>query len=79
MTQIINIADLDSGDGRTYREVNRDTKHNIEVGKLVELSSGERLRVTRLSRDCDETPLYWLGLEGNTLLRGYAEDDIKPL
>ena len=76
-----NIADLKNPNdlqGRTYREINNATKHNFSFGDLVEIESGVRLVITRLSRDCDGTPLYWLGLNvGYTVSRGHPEDGIK--
>lgn len=58
---IVNIADLDSGNGQSYREVNLSTKHDCKVGDLVEvLGTGVRLFVVKLNRDCDGTPLYSL-------------------
>jgi hypothetical protein len=61
----INIADLrDPNDpqGRTYRQVNAATTHAITVGSLVETENGERLFVKKHTRDCDQTPMYSLGL-----------------
>jgi hypothetical protein len=68
-----NVADLkDSSDpqGRTYREINHAKMHGIPIDALVEVSnldepekSGIRLFVKLQSRDCDGTPLYWLGPE----------------
>ena len=80
MTQIINIADLDSGNGKTYREVNNATEHGIKVGQLVELDCGARLYVLEHSRDCDGTPLYVIGLqESNIIEGGYSEESLKAV
>ena len=45
-----NVADLDSGNGKTYREINNETKHKLEVGRLVELDDGVRLFVVKKTR-----------------------------
>ncbi len=61
-----NICDLkcpDDPQGRTYRQINAAIKHNIPIGALVELESGARLFVVYHSRDCDQTPLYYLSAE----------------
>jgi hypothetical protein len=65
MVTIINVADLtDPSDpqGRTYRQVNAEKPHAIPIGTLVELETGERLRVMAHTRDCDQTPLYSIGV-----------------
>jgi hypothetical protein len=62
---IVNVADLrdpDDPQGRTYRQVNAARTHAISIGALVELDSGERLFVKKHTRDCDQTPLYSLGM-----------------
>lgn len=64
--RIITLADCtDPSDpaGRSYRQINAAKTHSIPLGALVELSSGERLYVVLLGRDCDQEPLYWLSLE----------------
>jgi hypothetical protein len=74
-----NVADfIDPGDpkGRTYREVNAAKQHDIPLGALVELDTGERLRVMKLTRDCDQTPLYSIGVTDSadwTWLHGYPD------
>jgi hypothetical protein len=68
MVTIINVADLTvHGDpqARTYRQVNADKTHTIPLGTLVELDTGERLRVMLHTRDCDMTPMYSLGVSGD--------------
>lgn len=87
----INVADMvDSNDveGRTFRQVNASKTHKIPVGTLVEVSdSKERLYVKNHTRDCDQTPLYSIGMlldQGfdrnvygyNTWNHGYTEDDL---
>jgi hypothetical protein len=69
---IFNIADAicDSDpQGRTYRQINNATPHNIPIGSLVEIAhdsaypssmDGARLFVVMHNRDCDGTPLYEL-------------------
>lgn len=79
---LINIADLpDPNDeqGRTYREINLATKHKYELGQLVEFEDGVRLFITRHLRDCDGTPLYCFGFDGNTVRRNYSEDGFKAI
>lgn len=72
MQPFINIADLkdpDDPQGRSYRQVNAEKQHNIPLRTLVEVQpdedsqfkNGIRLFVMALGRDCDMTPLYWLG------------------
>lgn len=69
---IINIADMiDPSNGKSYRENNLATMHDIEIGSLVELgdpeysneNDGIRLFVVSHSRDCDGTPLYDLSYD----------------
>jgi hypothetical protein len=69
MAALINIADLvDPATGKTYRQMNLETQHNIPTGALVEIGceedddewAGVRLFVAWQGRDCDGTPLYWL-------------------
>lgn len=83
MKTITNIADLtdpNDAEGRSYREVNNAIKHSFAAGELVELEYGVRLFITRLTRDCDGTPLYCLGPNsGRTVMTGYPESAIKAL
>ena len=86
-----NIADLDSGNGKTYRETNNETKHKFEVGQLVELDEGARLFIAKQTRDCDGTPLYCLtpkkgdyeqqreGFANHNWVNGYACDSLKAV
>lgn len=87
MVTIINVADMtDPGDqqGRTYRQVNAEKQHAIPLGALVELETGERLRVMMHTRDCDQTPLYSLGVSGDDedeigrmkWLHGYGDESL---
>jgi len=67
-TMMVNVADLkdpNDPDGKTYRQVNAEREHQYDVGDLVALESGVRLFIVKLTRDCDQTPLYSLGLEPN--------------
>lgn len=59
-TKIINATDIVGEDGMTDKERNALIPHGIELGSLVELSSGVRLFVVTCARDCDQTPMYWL-------------------
>ena len=75
MKTMINVADLkDPSDsaGRSYREVNNATEHSVEIDTLVEMTNGCRLCVTEHRLDCDGTPLYCLGVEGDSLLYNYS-------
>jgi hypothetical protein len=88
MVRIINVADMvnpNDPQGRTYRVTNALITHQIPVGVLVELENGERLYVKRHERDCDQTPMYSLGMEDEDRIEwwlpGFAEQDltiIKP-
>lgn len=82
MVEIVNVADLrDPQDphGRSYRQVNALRTHAIPLGALVELDGGERLRVMKHTRDCDQTPLYSLGVADSsdwTWNHGYCDDSL---
>ena len=88
MPQLINVADLkDPNDpqGRSYREVNREHRHNIPVGILVELKNGVRAFVVKHTRDCDQTPLYSLAIDPDpeqhkfSMCHGYDEESLKQI
>lgn len=78
MVEFIKIHEMvNSKTGRTFKEDNLALKHNIPVGELVEIVPtgdpleddgseyiGVRLHVIYHGRDCDGTPLYWLGIKG---------------
>jgi hypothetical protein len=82
-TYIVNVADIvDPHDPakRTFRQINAALAHSIPLGALVELETGERLRVMMLTRDCDQTPMYCLGITGDDRYKwhnGYVEEDFK--
>lgn len=62
---LVNLADLvcpSDHHGRTFRQINAAMLHKIPLGSLVELENGERMYVKRHSRDCDQTPLYSVGM-----------------
>lgn len=68
--------------GKTIGEVNAKKKHNIPLKSLVEIKgTGVRLFVVYQGRDCDNTPLYWLGAELDDpkykRVGGYSEDELK--
>ncbi len=80
MKKMINVADMvDSNDpqGRTYREINNEEKHNLKVGDFVKVSIGDNPdcfgTIEKLSRDCDGTPLYSISV----VHYGFAEEDIE--
>lgn len=91
MIEIVNVADLkdpDDPQGRSYRQVNAERTHAYPIGSLVELKSnedydygGERLYVKYHGRDCDQTPLYSLGLKNHEnkyqWSHGFSEESMK--
>lgn len=66
---IINMADLQDPQGRSYRQVNAERQHTIPIGTLVELSNGARAFVVCYGRDCDQTPLYYVSLDSDDTVR----------
>ena len=76
MREFINIADLDSGNGKTYREINNEKNHGMPIGQLVEIDSGVRLFISRHKRDCDGTPLYVLSPFSDETTRPYQTQEI---
>lgn len=92
MATFINIADLPSDvEGKSWRQKNSETSHNIPIGSLVELPSGVRLFVVHHGRDCDMTPLYYLCSDKDDTVQerenfmnrawdgGYGEDYLKVI
>lgn len=57
---VYDLVDPHDPQGRTWKQINAELTHQIPLGSLVELTSGVRLFVAYLGRDCDMTPLYWL-------------------
>ena len=82
---IVNLADMiDPNDskGRSYREVNAEKQHKINIGTLVELENGARLFVAKHARDCDQTPLYSLGIDIEdkySWIHGYPEESLRRI
>jgi len=63
--EIINIADLiNPKTGKTYREENNAKKHKYKMGQPVKLRNQSWATITKLTRDCDGTPLYSYELQG---------------
>lgn len=70
---IVSAYDLIETNGRTWRENRLALKHNIPIGALVDVEIEKcfadntsikgvvRMYVLWHGRDCDGTPLYWLG------------------
>ena len=77
MKRFIQICDIPDKDGITDRERNIAMVHSFKVGDLVELDDGCRLFICRLSRDCDQTPLYQIGREDSNRQGGYPEGYLK--
>lgn len=63
MAEGIFFGDIVEENGKTIRENNLEREHEIAIGTLIELPSGERLFVCQHARDCDGTPLYGLCME----------------
>ena len=65
------VGDIVEANGKTWKENNLEIKHNIPLGKLVEINwengeyNGVRLFVVSHGRDCDGTPLYGLSFDKN--------------
>lgn len=88
---LVNISDMESDvPGKTWKEKNSEIKHNFQIGSLVEIiETGVRLFIVKLTRDCDQTPLYSLCYDKDetvqisnsfrniTWVNGYGEDDLK--
>jgi hypothetical protein len=87
MPIIINVADLDSGNGKTYREENNEKAHSFEIGQLVEIHGQIRLFVAHHGRDCDGTPLYALThqnptevpVNGDYCIYSFSEDGMVAI
>lgn len=79
-TRFVMLHDLDSGNGKSYKEVNAEKQHKYSVGDLVELWSHARMFVVKQTRDCDMTPLYCLSYindeETFNVLTGISEESI---
>lgn len=80
---LINVADLvDPNDkqGRSYRKINKATAHKLKVGDRVQVMGDMVLYITKLIRDCDETPLYAVGnRNAKTYEHGFSEEVIVKL
>jgi hypothetical protein len=83
--EFINVADMiNPSTGKTYREENREKEHKIPLGALVEIVDNEemegiRLNVVALTRDCDSTPLYSLGLKNKKGDLTLVKERVYPL
>jgi hypothetical protein len=82
------VGDLVMESGKTWKEENLEKTHNIPIGSLVEVKRSEysdpcegvRLHVITHGRDCDGTPLYWLGVAGEPHSNGgYSEDSLEVI
>lgn len=93
-TIVHDLVDPDDKQGRTFKQINSEKKHNIPLGALVEIdcpeqprNHGVRLFVVNLGRDCDQTPLYWLSGEKdfedrglfNKWYGGWPEESLKVI
>lgn len=64
MTKFINVADIVEDNGLTVRQNNLNSTHKFETGTVVYLEEkGRWARIVECGRDCDGTPLYWVGPE----------------
>lgn len=73
MSNVVMFSDIVEKNGKTIRENNMERLHSIPVDTLVEVQYDDwlgggacakthaRLWVVEHGRDCDGTPLYWLG------------------
>lgn len=67
----INVSDLVNPEsGKTYRQENNEKKHKYNIGQNVKINEGQWATITKLTRDCDGTPLY------SYELHGLSEDSI---
>ena len=78
----INVADLkDPNDskGRSYREVNNLKAHSYILGSLLAWKDEDSRRrfgtITKLTRDCDGTPLYTITEDHH----GHSDDSIAEM
>jgi len=78
-TNIADLIDQSDPEKRTFRQINNSLSHRIPINALVELATGVRLRVIKQTRDCDGTPLYCLGSDGEIYVTGYCEDSLRML
>ena len=59
MSKLINVADLTNPEsGLTYRQENNNKVHAYIIGQPVKIEGGKWVRITKLARDCDGSPLY---------------------
>lgn len=83
MDFVADLKDPNDQQGRSYREVNRDKRHNISLGSLVEINNGARAFVVKHTRDCDQTPLYSLAIDPDdcnfSMDHGYGEESLKTI
>ena len=81
IARIHDLTDPSDPQGRSYKQVNQSKSHSIPLGTLVELESGCRMFVVFHGRDCDETPLYYLGLapQGKVVSSGWSEASLRQL
>ena len=78
----INVADLkDPNDskGRSYREVNNLKAHRYMLGSLLAWKDERSIRcfgtITKLTRDCDGTPMYTITEDHH----GHTDDSIAEM
>lgn len=71
MIEFVNVADIiNPKTGITPRQENKEKSHKYQVGDAVKLDDQGWVTITKLTRDCDGTPLY------NYELCGLSEDSI---
>jgi len=83
--RLIPISSIIESNGKTVRENNMARAHKIPIGTFIELICeldeqfrGARLWVTGHNRDCDGSPLYYLGFNDmRTITGGFSEQALK--
>ena len=79
MVNFVNVADIvDPKTGLTAREVNAAKQHIFSLNSLVEFTgdyiySGTRGYIIGVTRDCDQTPLYYLGFQKAERMMNHKE------
>jgi len=70
MQHVADLKDPLDPQNRTYREINNSRIHKFGVGDIVTIDQFGNAFISRITRDCDGTPLYSIELHG------IGEDDM---